>query len=1072
MFRSDILSICLPARVCALPYSVWMCHQAPPVNASQVCSVEKKQSVRRKISTETIISQNVRGLKSDDRIDELMNIVHQRKCLAACIQETWRAGKEVLEHGAARILLSGLEVPLCPRGSQGVGIVLSPAGVESWKAAGATVHDDLGARVIATRLQVRDCQQRDVFIFLVSAYAPVGDAEQGVWDTFLESVDRCLSRMEHDDILVMGTDTNSSMGITVPDDNDKHTKPIGQFGARHQNAAGERFASYLSVSNMRAVTTFFKKKNYATWNHPRSKLPHQIDHIITAGKDLIRFTDAGVTDCLIDSDHRAVKCALRIMKRLKKQATASEQLTKLDCSSLRDSVTETKFCNTFCQKFQTSTEGTHYSRVASAMSEAAKEVLPKKKRSQPAWFEEEESSLLPLIKARNDAFNAYTSSRVTRSTKQRLTEARKKVKNAVTAAKNKWLIDKCKRLNEAAGARRGTKSCWDTVSLLKKGLSKVKPANERMMKKEDGTMCATPEENAGVFRRHFEALYKREPNFDAEVLDSLEQRVETGSGDMPSEEEIDKAIGKLKKTTPGISGLSSELFKALLAEKESAALLRKTVTDFWETEIPPEEWEKGRLCILPKKGDLSLPGNHRGIMLLEAAYKITAIILHGRLLQIEEGLNHETQCGFRPGRGTMDAIFTVKMAMKKRREHGLETWIMFLDLVKAFDRVPRQLLWGVMRKFGVNEKLVRLLVALHDHVEVQFTVSGITSFVCSTIGVKQGDVLGPVLFIFYLAAVMETWKKEHKRPLCVFRTKEDFVMTGRRWNSKGEVIEVPDSEYADDTAVLFISRQDTEHYAPLLMQHFHRWGLEVHSGNPSKKSKTEILFASARPQLYQNPDTFDNCDLSPIMIGDGNFLPIVAVFQYLGSMLARDSQDNEDVKSRIDLAAAAFGSLRDCLFSSPRICLEAKTIVFEGLILSILLYGAECWSLTEQCMRKIRVFISRCIRNMFRVTRKQTREYHISNEELRDRAGLLTADAYVMRHQLRWAGHVSRMDWSRLPRKMLSSWVPHKRLVGAPEFTYGRGLMKSIRRLNLDKNNWSAAASDKTSWRKLCRTIH
>ena len=106
-------------------------------------------------------------------------------------------------------------------------------------------------------------------------------------------------------------------------------------------------------------------------------------------------------------------------------------------------------------------------------------------------------------------------------------------------------------------------------------------------------------------------------------------------------------------------------------------MLRKIVTDFWETELPPEEWEKGQLCILPKKGDLSLPGNHRGIMMLEAAYKITAIILHDRLLPIEESLNHESQCGFRPGRGTMDAIFTVKMAMKKRREHGLEpSWIL------------------------------------------------------------------------------------------------------------------------------------------------------------------------------------------------------------------------------------------------------------------------------------------------------------------------------------------------------------------------------------------------------------
>ena len=188
-------------------------------------------------------------------------------------------------------------------------------------------------------------------------------------------------------------------------------------------------------------------------------------------------------------------------------------------------------------------------------------------------------------------------------------------------------------------------------------------------------------------------------------------------------------------------------------------------------------------------------------------------------------------------------------------------------------------------------------------------------------------------------------------------------------------------------------------------------------------------------------------------------------------MLFRNCQDEEDVEARVDLAAGAFGTLRDCLFSSPRICIVAKAIVFEGLVLSILLYGSECWSLTEKCMNKIRVFIARCLRSMNRVTRKHTREYRISNEELRNRAGLLTPDAYVMRHQLRWAGHVSRMNWNRLPRKMLSSWVEHKRLVGAPEFTYGRGLMKSIRKLNLNELNWSIAASDKAGWREICHSI-
>ena len=133
--------------------------------------------------------------------------------------------------------------------------------------------------------------------------------------------------------------------------------------------------------------------------------------------------------------------------------------------------------------------------------------------------------------------------------------------------------------------------------------------------------------------------------------------------------------------------------------------------EFWSTGIAPTEWENGLLRILPKKGDLSLPGNYCGIMLLEAAYKIVCIILHGRLLPIQdsENLDHEAQCGFRPGRGCADAVFTVKLAMKKRREHGLESWILFIDLVKAFDRVPRELLWDVLLKFGVPLKLVQLL---------------------------------------------------------------------------------------------------------------------------------------------------------------------------------------------------------------------------------------------------------------------------------------------------------------------------------------------------------------------------
>ena len=100
--------------------------------------------------------------------------------------------------------------------------------------------------------------------------------------------------------------------------------------------------------------------------------------------------------------------------------------------------------------------------------------------------------------------------------------------------------------------------------------------------------------------------------------------------------------------------------------------MKSIVVDFWLNERPPEEWEiGGMLKILAKKGDLSKPGNYRGIMMLEVAYKIIAILLHERLQPIAEGLDQEPQCGFRTERGCPDATFSVKLAMKTSKNyHG------------------------------------------------------------------------------------------------------------------------------------------------------------------------------------------------------------------------------------------------------------------------------------------------------------------------------------------------------------------------------------------------------------------
>ena len=144
---------------------------------------------------------------------------------------------------------------------------------------------------------------------------------------------------------------------------------------------------------------------------------------------------------------------------------------------------------------------------------------------------------------------------------------------------------------------------------------------------------------------------------------------------------------------------------------------------------------------------------------------------------------------------------------------------------------------------------------------------------------------------------------------------------------------------------------------------------------------------------------------------------------------------------------------------------KAKKFVYECIILAILLYGAEHWCLTESLFRKLRVFHARCVRAMCRVNRLHTRVYRIRTSDLLNRLSLQSIDLYVNRRQLRWLGHVARMGPQRLPRKMLTSWVPSKRPRGAPNFTYGRGIY--LRKIGMSKNDWYENALNRLAWRRI-----
>ena len=89
-----------------------------------------KGKKRNKIRTVKILSQNVRGMKNDTRIEILLNVMKERNAIAVCLQETWRNGIELLEHDSFKILSVGLDknTQQGNRGSQGVAIALNSDG--------------------------------------------------------------------------------------------------------------------------------------------------------------------------------------------------------------------------------------------------------------------------------------------------------------------------------------------------------------------------------------------------------------------------------------------------------------------------------------------------------------------------------------------------------------------------------------------------------------------------------------------------------------------------------------------------------------------------------------------------------------------------------------------------------------------------------------------------------------------------------------------------------------------------------------------------------------------------------
>ena len=174
----------------------------------------------------------------------------------------------------------------------------------------------------------------------------------------------------------------------------------------------------------------------------------------------------------------------------------------------------------------------------------------------------------------------------------------------------------------------------------------------------------------------------------------------------------------------------------------------------------PEEWRRSVLIpIYKNKGDAQCCGNYRGIKLMSHTMKIWERIIEVRLTDRVE--ISKQQYGFMPRKGTMDAMFALRILMEKYREGQRELHCVFVDLETAYDRVPREELWYCMRKSKIVEKYVPLVQYMYEGSKtvVRCAVGTTKSFKVK-VGLHQGSELSPFLFAMIMDRLTDEARRE------------------------------------------------------------------------------------------------------------------------------------------------------------------------------------------------------------------------------------------------------------------------------------------------------------------------
>lgn len=586
--------------------------------------------------------------------------------------------------------------------------------------------------------------------------------------------------------------------------------------------------------------------------------------------------------------------------------------------------------------------------------------------------------------------------------------AKKAAKRAVSEARGRAYEDLYQRLNTKEGER-------DIYKMAKIRERKTRDVNQvKCIKDGADQLLVKDEEIKRRWREYFDDLFNGENESSTIELDDSFDDTSRRFVRRIQESEVREALKRMKGgKAMGPDGIPIEAWRGF--GDIAIVWLTKLFNLIFRSNKMPEEWRRSILVpIFKNKGDVQSCTNYRGIKLMSHTMKLWERVIEHRLRRLTSVTKN--QFGFMPGRSTMEAIFLVRQLMERYKEQKKDLHMVFIDLEKAYDKIPRNVMWWALEKHKVPLKYITLIKDMYDNVVTSVRTSdGDTDDFPIKIGLHQGSALSPYLFDLVMDEV--TRDIQGDIPWCML--------------------------FADDVVLVDDSRTGVNRKLELWRRTLESKGFRL------SRTKTEYMRCSFSTTRHEEGE----------VSLDGQVVPEKDTFRYLGSMLQKDGDIDADVSHRIRAGWMKWRQASGVL-CDRRVPQKLKGRFYRTAIRPAMLYGAECWPTKRRHIQQLGVAEMRMLRWICGHTRKD----RVRNDDIRERVGVAPIEEKLVQHRLRWFGHVQRRP-PEAPvhsgRIKLAENV--KRGRGRPHLTWEESVKRDLKvwdiakELAMDRGAWKLA---------------